>query len=191
LFLRSKINHTWDIGLRWNVGFIVSYVLENMNEDTLQMTVISRNPEETFFIGKIIGENLTIQDVVALIGELGAGKTCLTQGIARGVGVPDLYPITSPSFTLINEYQGRVILYHFDLYRLTGSLDIEEIGYEEYLFGDGICVIEWADKIRDILPGNTLFIALKYLNENEREMILSGKKKKVDRIFIELKNGGF
>jgi len=102
------------------------------------MTVISRNPEETFLIGKIIGENLSIQDVVALIGELGAGKTCLTQGIARGVGVPNLYPITSPSFTLINEYQGRVTLYHFDLYLLTGSHDIEDMGYEEYLFGDGI-----------------------------------------------------
>jgi tRNA threonylcarbamoyladenosine biosynthesis protein TsaE len=162
-----------------------------MNKDTSHMTVISRNPEETFLIGKIIGKNLSIQDVVALIGELGAGKTCLTQGIARGVGVPNLYPITSPSFTLINEYQGRVTLYHFDLYRLTGSHDIEDMGYEEYLFGDGICVIEWADKIRDILPINTLFISLKYLNENEREMLLSGKKTKVDHIFIELKNGGF
>ena len=162
-----------------------------MHKDISHMALISRNPEDTFFIGKIIGENLSIQDVVALIGELGAGKTCITQGIARGVGVPNLYPITSPSFTLINEYQGRVILYHFDLYRLTGSHDIEDLGYEEFLFGDGISVIEWADKIRDILPSNTLFISLKYLNENEREMILSGKKKKVDHIFNELKNGGF
>lgn len=162
-----------------------------MSEDNSHLTVISGNPEETLFIGKTIGENLTVTDIVALIGELGSGKTCLTQGIARGIGVPEGSQITSPSFTLINEYQGRVILYHFDLYRLTGTRDIEDMGYEEYLFGDGVSVIEWADKIKDILPEQTLFISFKYLDENNREIIISGDKKKVAKISNALKRGGF
>ena len=162
-----------------------------MSEDNSHLTVISGNPEETFFIGKTIGENLTVTDIVALIGELGSGKTCLTQGIARGIGVPEGSQITSPSFTLINEYEGRLVLYHFDLYRLTGTRDIEDMGYEEYLFGDGVSVIEWADKIKDILPEQTLFISLKYLDENNREIIISGDKKKVANISNALKRGGF
>ena len=161
-----------------------------MSEDNSHLTLISGNPEETFFIGKIIGENLTGTDVVALIGELGTGKTCLTQGIARGIDVPERFRITSPSFTLINEYQGRVMLYHFDLYRLTGIRDIEVMGYEEYLFGEGVTVIEWADKIKDILPEKTLFISFKYLDENKREIIISGDKKKVIKIADALKSGG-
>ncbi|HYA13085.1 MAG TPA: tRNA (adenosine(37)-N6)-threonylcarbamoyltransferase complex ATPase subunit type 1 TsaE [Syntrophales bacterium] len=152
--------------------------------------MISENPEETFLIGKIIGENLTVTDVVALIGELGTGKTCLTQGIARGIGIPERFQITSPSFTLINEYQGRVMLYHFDLYRLAGSRDIEVMEYEEYFFGEGVSVIEWADKIKDILPEQTLFISFKYLDENKREIVIFGDKQKVMKISDALKSGG-
>jgi len=161
-----------------------------MSEDNSHLTVISENPEETFLIGKIIGENLTVTDVVALIGELGTGKTCLTQGIARGIGIPERFQITSPSFTLINEYQGRVMLYHFDLYRLAGSRDIEVMEYEEYFFGEGVSVIEWADKIKDILPEQTLFISFKYLDENKREIVIFGDKQKVMKISDALKSGG-
>ena len=162
-----------------------------MSEDNSHLTVISGNPEETFLIGKTIGENLTVTDIVALVGDLGTGKTCLTQGIGRGVGVPEGNWITSPSFTLINEYQGRVIFYHLDLYRLKGSRDMENMGYEEYFFGEGISVIEWADKIKDILPKKTLFISLNYLNENKREIVISGDKKKMAKISNALKKGGF
>jgi len=162
-----------------------------MSEETSHLTVISGNPEETIFIGKIIGENLIIADVVALVGELGTGKTCFTQGIARGIGVPEEYQITSPSFTLINEYRGRLLLYHFDLYRLTGVRDIEDMGYEEYLFGEGVSVIEWADKIKNILPDQTLFISFKYIDENKREIVISGDKKMVAKISNALKSGGF
>jgi len=84
------------------------------------ITLISRSAEDTQIIGKIIGENLSNGDVVALIGELGSGKTCITQGIARGIGVPEEYQITSPTFTLINEYPGKTTLYHVDIYRLSG-----------------------------------------------------------------------
>ena len=161
-----------------------------MSGDNSQITVISGNPEETFLIGKIIGENLTVADVVALIGELGAGKTCLTQGIAKGIGVPESSHVTSPSFTLINEYKGRVMLYHFDLYRLRGRGDIEDMGYEEYFFGEGVSVIEWADKIKDILPEQTTFISIKNIDENKREIVISGNKEKMIRIAEALNSGG-
>jgi tRNA threonylcarbamoyladenosine biosynthesis protein TsaE len=162
-----------------------------MSEDNSHVILISGNPEETFLIGMTIGENLDVSDVVALVGELGTGKTCLTQGIARGIGVPEGNRITSPSFTLINEYQGRMILYHFDLYRLTGIRDIEDMGYEDYLFGEGVSVIEWADKIKDFLPDQTLFISFKYLDENKRKILISGDKRKVAKISNALKKGGF
>jgi tRNA threonylcarbamoyladenosine biosynthesis protein TsaE len=165
-------------------------VSEAICDGSSSLTILSKNPAETFFIGKIIGEHLTNGDIVALIGELGTGKTCLTKGIARGIGVPNEYQITSPSFTLINEYQGRVNLYHFDLYRLKGPMDLEDMGYEEYLSGDGVNVIEWADKINNILPDEALFISFTYINENHREIIITGKKRQLDIISKALKNGG-
>jgi tRNA threonylcarbamoyladenosine biosynthesis protein TsaE len=110
------------------------------------VVLFSKSPSETFRIGRILGETLKGGDCVALTGELGAGKTCFTQGIARGLGVPDAYVVTSPTFTLLNEYPGKdTALYHLDVYRLTGSADLAEMGYEEYLQGGGVMVIEWAD----------------------------------------------
>jgi tRNA threonylcarbamoyladenosine biosynthesis protein TsaE len=169
---------------------IISSVENTMNEHTAKLTVTSRNPEETFLIGKIIGRNLIENDVVALVGDLGTGKTCLTQGIARGLDVPDEYQITSPSFTLINEYQGRMMLYHFDLYRLSRASEMDDMGYEEYLFGQGVSVIEWADKVKGILPDETLFVLINYTDENERSIIISGQEKKIAIISQELGNGG-
>lgn len=153
--------------------------------------MISRNPEETFFIGKIIGENLNAGDIVALTGELGTGKTCLTQGIARGLGVPEQYQITSPTFTLINEYPGKFSLYHFDLYRLKGSQDMESLGCEEYLFGEGVSVIEWAEKASEILPDESIFISFTYLDESQRKMVISGDSDRMTHVSHALKNGGF
>jgi len=162
-----------------------------MNEYAAKMTVISRNPEETFLIGKIIGQTLMEKDVVALIGDLGTGKTCLAQGIARGLGVPEEYQVTSPSFTLINEYQGRMMLYHFDLYRISRAREIDDMGYEEYIFGGGVSVIEWADRAEDILPDDTLFVSINYIDEYERNIIISGQKKRMAVVSEELGNGGF
>lgn len=162
-----------------------------MSNIPFQLKVISGKPEETISIGKIIGGNLNTADIVALIGELGAGKTCLTQGIARGLGVPERYQITSPTFTLINEYQGRLILYHLDLYRLKVFQDMEDIGYEEYLFGEGVSIIEWAEKIRHILPDETIFISFTYLGETQREIVISGNYDRMQQISNALKDGGF
>ena len=153
--------------------------------------LISRSAEDTQIIGKIIGENLSNGDVVALIGELGSGKTCITQGIARGIGVPEEYQITSPTFTLINEYPGKTTLYHVDIYRLSGSQDLEDMGYEEYFYSDGIIVIEWAEKIKELLPGECFYVYLRYLDENKRELKISGRRDKMEKIFEKLKKGGF
>lgn len=156
----------------------------------MNLTLISNSAEDTQIIGKIIGEYLLGGDVVALIGELGSGKTCITRGIARGVGVPEKYRITSPTFTLINEYPGKKTLYHLDIYRLSGQQDLEDMGYEEYFYSDGITVIEWAEKIEEILPEECFTIRLTYLGENRREINISGRKNKIEKISKKLNRGG-
>ncbi len=125
----------------------------------------THSPEETQELGVRIGCQLSPGDVVALIGDLGAGKTCLTQGIARGAGVGEDQTVNSPSYILINEYAGKIPVYHIDLYRLQQLEDIVALGLEEYLGGDGICVIEWADRMGRLLPEN--HIQVKITGEDE------------------------
>ena len=146
------------------------------------MKLISDSREQTLEVGRLIGAILERGDIVALIGELGSGKTCLTQGMAKGLGVEENVPVVSPTFTLINEYPGKIPLIHLDVYRLSGPRDLEDMGYEEYFEGGGIIVIEWAEKIRDILPAKTLFISMRYIDENTREMILEGPGEKIRKL---------
>lgn len=160
-------------------------------EIMLHLTLITKSPGKTLNLGRILGEFLGCGDVVALVGELGAGKTCLTQGIARGVGVPEKYEITSPTFTLINEYPGRINLYHMDLYRLAGIRDLEDTGYEEYFLGKGVVVVEWAEKVRENMPRETLWVYIDYLSEDEREIRISGNMNKKEQLIRALRRGGF
>ena len=152
--------------------------------------LISKRPEDTLDIGRIIGETLTGGVVIALTGKLGAGKTCLTQGIAKGLGISEGYYVTSPTFTLINEYPGRIPLYHMDVYRLFGSRDLEDMGYEEYFSGDGVVVIEWAEKVDDVIPGEALLINLEHINCNKRRIKISCKSG-ISSIIEMLKKEGF
>ena len=122
--------------------------------------ILSTSAQETFEFGRRLGNFLQPGDLVALIGDLGAGKTCCIQGIAVGIGVHDRNAVTSPTYTLIHEYQGRVPLYHFDVYRLAQEDDLYELGYAEYFYGKGVTVIEWADRIPSFLPDNHLAIHL-------------------------------
>lgn len=161
-----------------------------MTHGEFALTLISNDPEETLRLGLVIGETLQDGAIVALVGELGAGKTCLTQGIARGLGIGEEHTVTSPTFTLINEYQGRLKLTHLDIYRLSGSADMSDLGYEEYFFGRGVTVIEWAEKIRDILPDGSLFVNMTYLDETRRRIDISGNRAQVTRIEKALMNGG-
>ncbi|NQU04147.1 MAG: tRNA (adenosine(37)-N6)-threonylcarbamoyltransferase complex ATPase subunit type 1 TsaE [Syntrophaceae bacterium] len=148
----------------------------------MNLTLISNSIGDTINLGSIIGENLNGGDIIALTGELGSGKTCITRGIARGMGISEEFYITSPTFTLINEYPGRIPLYHLDVYRLSGSKDLEDLGYEEYFYGKGAIVIEWAEKIRDIIPPDSIFIYLKYLGEKKREIEISYEGDNAPRI---------
>ena len=154
------------------------------------MKLISDSREQTLETGRIIGSVLERGDIVALIGELGSGKTCLTQGLAQGLGVAENVPVVSPTFTLINEYPGRLPLVHLDVYRLSGPRDLEDMGYEEYFYGGGVIVIEWAEKIRDVLPDRTLFVCMRYVDENTREMVLEGPEEKMRMLEERLQSGG-
>jgi len=108
--------------------------------------VESRSPARTQALGEALGRLLQPASVVLLSGDLGAGKTCFTQGLARGLGVPVDEPVVSPSYTLMNPYRGRLDLYHFDLYRLTSPEDLLDLGFDEYLRGNGVTVVEWGDR---------------------------------------------
>ncbi len=111
------------------------------------------SPEETFQLGQKIGEQAKPGELYTLIGDLGVGKTVLTQGIARGLGIEE--PISSPTFTIVQVYEeGRMPFYHFDVYRIGDVEEMEEIGYEEYFYGQGITMIEWANLIEEILPNH-------------------------------------
>lgn len=141
-------------------------------------------------IGRRIGTALGGGDIVALIGELGSGKTCLTQGMAKGLGVAENVPVVSPTFTLVNEYPGRIPLVHLDVYRLSGPGDLEDMGYEEYFYGGGVVVIEWAEKVREILPEKTIVVRMAYVDENTRELVLEGPPETMGKLEERLKSGG-
>ena len=125
--------------------------------------------KETERIGEAIGRAAEPGTVVALIGDLGTGKTTLTKAIARGLGVTET--VTSPTFNIIREYKsGRIPLYHFDVYRIGDPDEMFELGYEEYFYGDGICVVEWADIIEELLPEDAVIIRIERgADEEERE----------------------
>ncbi|MFA5839504.1 MAG: tRNA (adenosine(37)-N6)-threonylcarbamoyltransferase complex ATPase subunit type 1 TsaE [Candidatus Margulisiibacteriota bacterium] len=134
---------------------------------------ITRSAEETIAFGKAIGKVLKPNAIIALEGQLGAGKTTLVQGIAEGLGVSDY--ITSPTFIIINEYKGRFPLYHFDLYRLENINAIEELGIEEYFNRGGVCVIEWAEKLGDFKPASLSKINFDVISEQERKICVSSE----------------
>ena len=158
-----------------------------MNQKNTKIETISVSADQTWEIARLIGEKLRKGDVLALSGELGSGKTCFTAGLARGLGVDEKYRITSPTFTLINEYQGRFKLYHFDVYRLNGYSEFEDLGYEEYFCSDGIVVIEWAEKIVKILPADAFFISFEYLDENKRKIIIKGAQNRLKELATDIK----
>ena len=118
--------------------------------------------------------SVSTSKVYCLRGELGAGKTCLTQGIATGLGVPEEFYVTSPSFTLVNQYPGRTDLYHVDLYRIETRVEIEEMGLEEMMLAQHVVVIEWADKAAGILPQERLSISMRILDDQVRQLQLTG-----------------
>ena len=124
------------------------------------MILESFSPEETYKIGYYMGCGAKSGQVYCINGDLGTGKTVCTQGFAKGLGVEE--SVNSPTFTIVQEYRGKDMpFYHFDVYRISDVWEMEEIGYEEYFYGDGVCLIEWADQIEEILPENRIIINIR------------------------------
>lgn len=129
--------------------------------------------EETRAFGEKLGRQVTAGTTIALTGDLGSGKTAFVQGIAKGLHVPAEYYITSPTFTLINEYPGKLRLHHVDLYRLEDPIEIEEIGLQEILGSDGVAAIEWAERLGVELPARHIRVHLEMTNEQARHMTVT------------------
>ena len=144
----------------------------------------TENPEETFALGQKIGRAATPGQVYTLTGDLGVGKTVFTQGVASGLGITE--PVNSPTFTIVQVYEeGRLPFYHFDVYRIGDIEEMEEIGYDDYFFGEGICLIEWAELIKEILPENRISITIeKDLSRgfDYRRITIEGLEKPVNDI---------
>lgn len=122
------------------------------------MELILNNVDETIALGNQLGSLCNKGDIICLVGDLGSGKTHMSKGIAKGLEIDD--HVTSPTFTIVNEYQGRLKFYHFDVYRVNDPDEIDAIGFDEYIFGDGISVIEWANYIKDLIPNEALWITI-------------------------------
>jgi len=150
------------------------------------MAFQTKGASETIRLGKRIGALLQPGDVVALSGELGAGKTHFIKGLATGAGVGKSTYVSSPSFTLINEYPGKVPFYHIDLFRLESQKEAERLGLEDYFQGGGITAIEWADKIPRLLPKEMVSIHIVYTGKNTRSIKMIGKGKRYEQLINEL-----
>ena len=135
------------------------------------MEYISHSPEETEAIGQTLGERLNPDTVLAYLGDLGMGKTAFTRGLARGLGCRGR--VTSPTFTIVNEYDGKIPLFHFDMYRLTDSEDLFDIGWEDYLDRGGVCAVEWSERISDALPEDTLYVTIARHPDGENWRIIT------------------
>ena len=151
----------------------------------LQSTLISTHEDITVNIGKILGRSSMPGDVYLLSGDLGSGKTRLTQGILKGLGSGEL--ARSPTFVLVTEYEARIPVYHMDFYRLDDHISIERMQIDEYLYGDGICVIEWANKSLDVFPEDSIKVHFDISKtESERQLTFSTMSAKHSEIFSEL-----
>lgn len=137
----------------------------------------TNSEQETQEIAKQIAKRVMPSDIICLNGQLGVGKTAFSKGFAEGLGIEE--PITSPTFTIVQEYeQGRIPFYHFDVYRISDESEMEEIGYEDYFFGNGVCLIEWAELIEDIIPKEACHISI----EKDLEKGFDYRRIKIDNL---------
>ena len=164
---------------------LISEIL-HLKSEIREVFFQSQSTSETIRIGKQIGSLLRPEDVVALVGELGTGKTHFIKGLASATGVKNSRYITSPSFTLVHEYQGEFPFYHIDLFRLETEKEAEGLGLDEYFQGRGITAIEWADKIPNLLPEEILWIEIRYTGENTRSIEILAKGARYEAIVREL-----
>lgn len=150
----------------------------------MELDLVTSTPEETQNIGKLIGELAGPGDVFLLLGELGAGKTCLTQGIAWGLGATEF--AMSPTFVIVREMRGRLPLYHMDLYRLDRVEETGDLGLDDYFYGSGVSVVEWADKAMPLMPVEHLTIVLEHVSDAKRRIRLMPKGMRYETMVAEL-----
>ena len=142
------------------------------------MRYVTHGPEETEALGEKLAQRLRPGDVIAFYGDLGAGKTAFTRGLARGLGVTE--PVTSPTYTIVNEYlSGRLPLFHFDMYRLGSAEELFDIGWEDYLERGGVCAVEWSENVEEALTG-AITVTIRRLDDSQREIILEGGNEHAD-----------
>ncbi len=148
------------------------------------INTVSESPEETQQVGMQLGKLSQPGEVFLLVGGLGVGKTCLTQGIAWGLGIEGY--AASPSFVLINQYRGRLPLYHIDLYRLDSIEEVTEVGLDDYLYGNGVCVVEWAEKAWAVLPRENLTVEMSFFSDTSRSITLKPNGKRYVEMISQL-----
>jgi tRNA threonylcarbamoyladenosine biosynthesis protein TsaE len=151
-------------------------------------SVITSSTEQTEQLGRIVGALLGPGDLLCLYGDLGAGKTHFSFGIAQGLEVREQY-ITSPTFTFVNEYEGRIPFYHIDLYRLKDPAELEGIGFEEYIDSDGATVIEWAERAEDELPAESLSVYLSHVSDSGREIGFLAEGGRYEKLLQDIRTG--
>lgn len=150
------------------------------------LDLVSHNPGETQKVGTAIGKQALPGDIILLVGKLGTGKTCLTQGIAWGLDIKEY--TMSPSFVIVRELHGRLPLYHIDLFRLDNIEEIEDLGLDDYLYGKGVCVVEWAEKALSLLPTEHLLIQIDFLSDTERSLRLKPRGKRYQQLLAQLQS---
>lgn len=158
-----------------------------LQPDGSEYVLKTYSPQETEKVGSVLGSQLVPGDVVALVGELGSGKTCFTRGLAKGLGIERTVPIVSPSFTIINEYPGVPPLYHLDFYRIDTIAQVFDLGYEEYFYGEGVTVIEWGDKADRVLPEEHFLVEFFFEDEDVRKIRFRGPGKRCCSLIRNLK----
>lgn len=138
----------------------------------LQITTFS--PQETEQLGACIGGLLTSGSLLALKGDLGGGKTCLTRGVVAALAPQSAHLVASPTYAIMNNYPGNTPVYHFDFYRLAGDDDVIDLGFEDYFYGDGVCIIEWSERLAELLPSDILTLYFEYAGEEQRLITITG-----------------
>jgi tRNA threonylcarbamoyladenosine biosynthesis protein TsaE len=158
-----------------------------LDEQTVDF--ISHSTDQTRRMGARMGQLLDGGEVLCLVGDLGTGKTCLVQGIGRGLGVAD--QITSPTFTLVSEYTGKLPLYHIDLYRIVDVKAAFTFGLDEYLYGTGVCAIEWAERVQQLWPEEYLLVNMRHIDESKRGLTLRGFGERYERLVMRFRHSAF
>lgn len=158
--------------------------------DQHSIDFISHSAEQTRRLGARLGELLTGGEVLFFVGDLGSGKTCLIQGIGQGLGIQDR--ITSPTFTLVNEYEGTNLrLYHIDLYRIDNARSTLTFGLDDYLYGEGVCAVEWAERAQPLWTDEHLLVRLRYIDEGKRGCTFSAAGARYDQLIHAFKHIAF